>query len=138
MMYGIINAIILLIISAIHLYWVAGGRQGLNAAVPHHNGSALFRPGIVATLAVAILLACAALFYLVKVAVLTIDLPPVIDRFGAWFLGVVFLFRAIGDFRYVGFFKKIKDSQFADLDSKFYSPLCVLLALNSFLIAIYY
>jgi hypothetical protein len=36
--------------------------------------------------------------------------------------------RAIGDFRYVGFFKRIRDSKFARLDTLAYSPLCAALA----------
>ena len=36
--------------------------------------------------------------------------------------------RAIGDFRYVGFFKTRKSGRFAAMDSRCYSPLCAVLA----------
>jgi hypothetical protein len=38
--------------------------------------------------------------------------------------------RAVGDFRLVGFFKRVKGSVFARMDSRVYSPLCVLLGLG--------
>ncbi len=43
-------------------------------------------------------------------------------------LALGLLARAVGDFKYVGFFKKLRDSRFATLDSWLYSPLCLLLA----------
>jgi hypothetical protein len=33
--------------------------------------------------------------------------------------------RAIGDFNYVGFFKKIKHTKFGKNDTKYFSPLCL-------------
>ena len=38
--------------------------------------------------------------------------------------------RAIGDFKYVGFFKRVRGSKFARMDTLVYSPLCLLLALG--------
>jgi hypothetical protein len=35
---------------------------------------------------------------------------------------VIFAARAVGDFKYVGFFKTVKDSPFAVWDTKAYSP----------------
>jgi hypothetical protein len=45
-----------------------------------------------------------------------------------WMQVAVFLLRAIGDFRYVGFFKRVHKTAFARNDSLIYSPLCLLLA----------
>jgi len=50
-------------------------------------------------------------------------------RVGAWLIAAAFALRAIGDFRYVGFFKRVRESRFARLDTFAYSPLCTLLAL---------
>jgi hypothetical protein len=36
--------------------------------------------------------------------------------------------RAVGEFKYVGFFKRVRGSRFATLDTWIYSPLCLLLA----------
>jgi uncharacterized membrane protein SpoIIM required for sporulation len=46
----------------------------------------------------------------------------------AWLIAAVFALRAIGDFRYVGFFKRIRDTRFARLDTLAYWPLCAVLA----------
>ena len=46
-------------------------------------------------------------------------------------VGVVLLARAVGDFRYVGFFKRVRGSRFATLDSRYFSPLCLLLGLGA-------
>ena len=58
-----------------------------------------------------------------------------IARLPTVFLSVVFLARAVGDFRLVGFFKRIRDSRFARLDTIAYSPLCLILALATFYVA---
>ena len=43
-------------------------------------------------------------------------------------LALGLLARAIGDFGYVGFFKRKGGDPFARLDTRVYSPLCLLLA----------
>ena len=45
-----------------------------------------------------------------------------------WVLAAAMLLRALGDFRYVGFFKRVRTGRFAELDTKFYTPLCLALA----------
>ncbi|WP_367946795.1 DUF3995 domain-containing protein [Leptospira santarosai] len=51
-------------------------------------------------------------------------------------LSAMFLFRAIGDFRLVGFFKKIRGTKFAKNDTAFFSPLCLLLSILLFVSAL--
>ena len=46
-------------------------------------------------------------------------------RWGNLFIAFIFLARAVGDFNYVGFFKKIKQTKFGKNDTKYYSPLCL-------------
>ncbi|MDF0673312.1 MAG: DUF3995 domain-containing protein [Nitrospira sp.] len=46
-------------------------------------------------------------------------------------LALVLLLRAIGDFRLVGFWNRIRDTCFARLDTALYSPLCLALAIRS-------
>jgi len=48
-------------------------------------------------------------------------------------IAVVFLIRAMGDFKYVGFFKKVRNTRFAKLDMNFYSPLCVAVSVTIFI-----
>lgn len=134
---ALINFTILLTVSGIHIYWALGGNWGLSASLPERNGTKAFQPGRFATLIVAIFFGSMALLYLVKIGRLPeVDslLPTWVRQYGLWVLAGIFLIRAIGDFRYVGFFKRIRKSRFADLDTKFYSPLCLLLSANTFLL----
>lgn len=137
MLPAITNAIILLLISGIHTYWGLGGNWGLRESLPERNGTKMLQPGRFATLIVSFIFGCMALFYLVKIgrlpAVASL-LPSWLNQYGLWLLAGIFLIRAVGDFRYVGFFKQIRNSRFADLDTKFYSPLCLLLSANTILL----
>ncbi|WP_373072949.1 DUF3995 domain-containing protein [Sulfurimonas sp.] len=54
------------------------------------------------------------------------DNSELIAIFG-WIISAVFTLRSVGDFNMVGFFKKIKDTEFAIYDTKYFSPLCLIL-----------
>jgi hypothetical protein len=57
-------------------------------------------------------------------------LPQVDHRGLQWLISAIALLlfaRAIGDSELVGFFKEVKGSRFARLDTWVYSPLCVVL-----------
>ena len=41
----------------------------------------------------------------------------------------------MGDFRTVGFFKKVRATRFAQLDSRIYSPLCAVLSAGCAVVA---
>jgi hypothetical protein len=122
------------LLALVHVYWAFGGQVAKVAAIPELRGTPTFLPGRMATLLVAAaLFACAAL---VGTATGLIDRPVsalAVQRvcFG---LSLLLLLRAIGDFRLLGFFKKVRGSRFAWLDSVLYSPLCLLLALGVLLV----
>lgn len=115
-------------IALLHFYWAAGGTAGITAAIPTHKGQPVFKPGPLATFSVGAALLMAAVISLQYVGVLNLPLPSRLISLGMWTLGFVFLLRAIGDFSNFGFFKHSVDTQFARLDTRFYSPLCLLLA----------
>jgi Protein of unknown function (DUF3995) len=58
----------------------------------------------------------------------------VLKNFGIYAIGAIFLLRALGDFKYVGFFKSIKNTEFGRLDTQFYAPLCLYLGISSLII----
>ncbi|USB33538.1 DUF3995 domain-containing protein [Paenibacillus sp. YPG26] len=128
---------ILFILSALHIYWICGGRWGAAGAIPSRGGEPLFRPSAVSTGVVAILLALAAWLVLELEAIKPVLFPEALLWIGGWLLGAVFTLRAIGDFRWVGFFKKEKGTVFARLDSRFYSPLCLFLGVSILLIMVW-
>ena len=118
-------------LSLLHVYWLLGGKVGLLAAIPEIDGKPAFRPSALATLVVAIGLALCALLIAATVGVFALPLPHTAPSWLTRALALVFLLRAIGDFRLVGFFKRIRDSRFARLDTAVYSPLCLALAIGS-------
>ncbi len=130
-----INSLIFLLISVLHIYWAFGGKWAMNAVIPTKiDGASTFNPGKLATLIVAF---GTFLFALVMVANLGY-MDHLVNRkyigYATIAIACIFFIRAIGDFKYAGFFKRIKDTEFARNDTRMYSPLCLLLSLNAFLI----
>lgn len=132
--------IILTLAAALHIYWTFGGTWALKDAMPVFEGEKRPMPEhlpksmIIPTLLVATLLLAAAALFLWHAGLIDIALPSWIRTAGVWIATSVFLLRAIGEFRYVGFFKKVKDSGFARKDTKFYSPLCLFMAILALVI----
>ena len=89
----------------------------------------LFRPGRGATVLVAIGLFALAVLALWRDGLIMLPLPFFMAKIGAWAAALVFLARAIGDFKYVGWGKRVRGSRFARLDDVFYVPLCLMLAI---------
>ena len=114
-MLAFITAAIFGFLGLLHFYWAAGGGTGKNAAIPEINGVQAFKPSKWATAAVGLVLLATAAIVLMHVEVLLAG--------GA----VVLILRAIGDFRLVGFFKRVRGSRFARMDTLVYSPLCLAL-----------
>jgi hypothetical protein len=131
---SIINAIALILISAIHFYWAMGGKWGGDRVFPEIKSSKPIRPSRLATAFVAFIFLGFALVYLDKMQVIEVPFPNFIEQYGTTILGVIFIIRAIGEFKYIGFTKTIKDSKFAEMDTKYYSPLCLILGFNSLII----
>ena len=118
-------------LAIVHVYWALGGRWALEGAVPTKEGEPLFEPGPLACLAVALglMAAAGAVFWCGES--LYLDLPNHLARWAVAFLAVLFFLRSVGDFRYVGFFKRHKGTLFARRDSRLYSPLCLVLSVLS-------
>ena len=118
----------------IHLYWVFGGHRGKAIAVPEADGRPVFTPSRWGTLVVA-----AGLFGAAWVSAVAGQLlASPLTRFArplAFLLAALFLARAVGDFRHVGFFKRNRGSAFARMDSMVYSPLCLAMAIAALVVA---
>lgn len=117
-------------LAGIHFYWAFGGRWGSQAVFPTKNDIIEQKlPGVLPTLIVAFGLLAIGFFVLKKGAVLNFEIPSWLDKYGLWGIAGIFIIRAIGDFKYAGFFKKIKYTKFGINDTKYYSPLCLLLGI---------
>ena len=131
-----INAIILTTISAIHFYWMFGGKWGVAQSLPTTiEGKRVLNPKTLDCAIVAIIFLLMAILFLNFAGIEVIKFPNWILKYGVWVLSAIFLFRAIGDFKFVGFTKTIKSTEFAQLDSKFYAPLCLFLSITCFIIS---
>ena len=131
---GFLLAVIFAALCGLHLFWAAGGRWGLGGAIPREAatpagqpGPRLFTPGPAATLAVAFGLAIAAAVVLGRSGWLSLPFSPAWLRLGALALGALFLVRAVGESRYLGLFKSVRDTEFARYDTFLFVPLCLLL-----------
>lgn len=112
-------------VAGLHAYWGFGGRWGADAAVPQRaDGSPAFAPGPAACFAVAA--ACATLAALLSWSSLA-EMPWWV-RSGLWVALSVFVLRAVGDGKQVGFSKADHGTAFARADDALYSPLVVALA----------
>jgi|SRR6185295_3164757 len=128
-----LEAAVLFLLAALHVYWALGGRRGLSAALPQRapGAAAAFIPGAPLTFGVAAILALGGMVSLGLGGWLQPQLVPdawlrVLGAAGAAAFGA----RAVGDFRLVGFFKKVRGTTFARWDTALHSPLCALLSLG--------
>lgn len=138
MMTTILSIILLAIFTGlglIHFYWLFGGKWGLEKVIPTKDNqtSTLSIPKF-ATLIVALVLLLFGLIYLAKSGLINVQIPNLVTKYGYWIIPSIFILRAIGDFKYVGFFKKIKDTEFAKADSKWFVPLCLTIGIFGILI----
>ncbi len=130
------NALALSSISLLHFYWVFGGTWAADAVVPTQpTGQKVFSPGKAATVIVAFSLI---LFVIITVANLGL-FNNLINKgyihYATNTIGIIFTIRAIGDFKFVGLTKRIKNTRFGKNDTKIYTPLCLVLAVFSLAIA---
>ncbi len=130
--------LIFLFLSGIHVYWAFGGRWASGAVIPaREDNQVVMMPGIAPTLIVALGLLGFGFTALIQVMVFNSELPAwlaVIRAYGLWVIAGIFIIRAIGDFNYVGFFKKIRHTKFAVNDTKIYTPLCLLVGILALLL----
>lgn len=129
---GILAIVLLTCLSAVHVYWACGGRTGFVAAIPEAQGKPTFHPGTGATLLVAALLLLAAFTVAGQLRFWGSAVPTAWFLWGTRGLALTFLFRVIGDFRYVGLFKRVRGTRFAVWDTWLFVPLCLIIAVCSF------
>lgn len=135
--FGYLLAGIFSVLSGIHVYWAFGGKRGLTAAIPTKDGNPLFEAGPGGTLAVAVALLVAGGIVLGRIDVFVLaSMPAWVYQWGVWAIAVLFFLRAIGEFRYAGFFKSVKDTNFAYWDTRLFSPLCLFVSGSALLISI--
>lgn len=128
---GALVAMVLFALAFLHVYWLVGGKRGMARSVPHvEGGAAVFRPGPQSTIAVAVALGTLAILTLHSATVLSLPWPRIVSQALVALGAALFTLRMIGDFRYVGLFKRVTGTAFGRWDTKLYTPLCFTLALG--------
>ncbi len=107
-----------------HVGWAFGNRKA-SGVIPEVNGKRAFDPSPALTLLVAAVLFGCALLIAAVAGWVTLPLPQALLRWATYALAIAFFARAIGEFRLVGFFKRVKGTTFARLDTLYFSPLCL-------------
>ncbi|MFK7948249.1 MAG: DUF3995 domain-containing protein [Saprospiraceae bacterium] len=126
---GFVVSIIFTFLSLVHFYWAFSGNMMHEYVIPEINNEKLFSPSKLMTIAVGLGLLSFAFIILGHIGVFELLFLNNIFRYGTWLIALVFFARAIGDFKYVGFFKKIKDTKFAFWDTRIYAPLSLLISI---------
>ena len=126
---------ILLVLGLIHFNWAVGGKFGFEQALPtKENGERVLNPKKHDSAIIGFGLISFGIFYLLKSELIALNLPDWIFKYGSWIVPSIFLLRALGDFRYVGFFKKIKATEFGKWDTRLFSPLCLFIGICGIII----
>ncbi len=127
---SLILVVVFMFLAGVHFNWALGGEWGFDAALPtNEKGERMLNPRKIDSAFVGIGLTLFGLFYLFRADIITTEIPTWIFTFGAWIIPAIFLFRAIGDFKYVGFFKKVRNTKFGKIDTKIFSPLCFFISI---------
>jgi len=138
------NSVVALIVCAVflalalwHFYMAALPASGISSAVPTVEGKPLFVPSRAATVAVGVALLLFAGLVAATSGAIAVGLPQGALRWLSFALAAGLLGRAVGEFKYVGLFKRVRGSRFATLDTFVYSPLCALLCVGVILVAMH-
>ena len=131
-----IEGLVFLLLALLHFYWAFGGKWGFSNGLPTtEEGEVVLNPGKIDSIVVGVVLLSFSLYYL-NAIFLFFQLPSGVQKYTGFGITLLFLLRAIGDFKYVGFFKKIKGTSFARRDQRYFSPLCLALSIIALLLAL--
>ncbi|TGK20781.1 DUF3995 domain-containing protein [Leptospira fluminis] len=131
---------IFVFLGSMHFYWSFGGNWGSDSAIPQLEleGRPAFLPGVFSTFIIGLAFWFTAAWVLGFSQIYPSPIGHRAHRIGLILVGAVFVLRSIGEFRYVGFFKKVKGTKFAYWDSRIYSPLCLLIGFLAFYLSFSY
>lgn len=132
---GVFAAVMMLLISAFHIYWALGGSKGLRATIPEIDGRPLYAATPLGTFTIAFVLLIGALVMVGRLGFFGKPQLEFIYLWGPWLLAAIFMLRAVGDFNYIGLFKKVRYSYFSYWDTRLHSPLSLLLAIACTIVA---
>lgn len=128
LVFGLLTSGILLTLAGMHVNWALGGHWPMsdgNQLYERVTGPGMSTPGPVETLAIAALLAVAAGL----VAVSAFDVATWISWGATALVGMTLALRGVGGLVVSGLLRR--DSTFARLDRRYFSPMCLVLAVGT-------
>jgi len=122
---------VLLAISLLHFHWAGGGHWMVDATIPSTvDGKPLFSPTPKRTMLVAFGLAAGSLVALERGFLWPGYLPPHFLNTGCWIFSAIFAARVVGDFHFMGLFRRVRGTRFSRMDGLVYTPLSALFSLG--------
>ena len=132
---AVIVAGVFVVLALWHLWMAMSPASGESGAVPSVAGKPVFVPSTRATVAVAVVLLAFACLVVATAGLVPVGVSPRVLSWLCYALALGLFARAIGEFKYVGLFKRVRESRFARLDTFVYSPLCLALGIGVALVA---
>jgi hypothetical protein len=128
-----VNSVVFFLLGALHFYWAVGGKWATDEVVPTKpTGEKLFNTSALSCVIVGSGLWLFAFVHVVNARLIFVNTTLPVIHYVTLAMGIVFLVRFVGDFKWVGIFKKVKDTSFGKNDTLYYAPLCLFLSLSSF------
>jgi hypothetical protein len=127
-----LNTVIFLLLSFLHFYWAFGGTLWYGDVLPTNStGTKRMQPGVMASFTVAFSLLSFALITIGNHGIWYKHIKRKYFSYGALLISIIFFIRAIGDFKFIGFFKTVNKTRFALNDTQLFSPICLFIAIVS-------
>jgi len=125
-------ASILAVAALFHFYWSFGGQFGIQSTAPKIQG----HDEIKIPKFLAFIVACLITLLAMLAVLLVIENSPFkqYQSILGYAVACLLIIRAIGEFKYLGFFKKVYNSSFARKDTLFFSPLFLILGVSFFVL----
>jgi Protein of unknown function (DUF3995) len=103
---AIVVCSVFVVLALWHFYMAFRGSSGESATVPSLAGKPLFVPSAVSTVAVGVVLVLFAVLVAATSGMLSLGVPPRLLAWLSYGLALGLFARAVGEFKYVGFFKR--------------------------------
>lgn len=91
----------------------------------------LFSPPVMVTFVVGFAFLLGVFVFLGRLGLFSPLEPRSVYQWLPWIYAAVFLARIVGDFHFVGLFKKVKNTTFSSLDNILFMPICAILCFCS-------
>jgi hypothetical protein len=130
------NAAIFFLLGSLHFYWAVGGKWAIDEVVPTKlTGEKVLTTSVLSCVLVGGGLWVMSFVHLANAKLVLVSTTSPQLKYATLAMGIIFLTRFVGDFKWIGLFKKVRDTPFGKNDTRYYVPLCLFLSVSAFLLA---